>query len=83
MPIISMFDGMKIIMRGIGREHNPPHFHVESGSYACMVDIRTGEIIEGTLPKNKRQLLEKWFSLHQEELYNIWKTQEFVRIAPL
>lgn len=81
-PVISMFAGMKISMNFIEREHNPPHIHVVSGEHSCMIDIRTGEFVEGNLPKKKKEIIKEWVSLHQEELLFIWNSQEFIRIEP-
>ncbi len=50
MPTISMFYGIIIRLYFAPGEHNPPHFHAFYGESKASVDIRTGEIIDGSLP---------------------------------
>ena len=47
------------------------------------IEIKTGEILDGNLPKKALALVSKWVHLHQGELLDIWETQEFKEIAPL
>ena len=50
MPTISMFYGIIIRLYFAPGEHNPPHFHAFYSEFKASVDIRTGEVIEGSLP---------------------------------
>jgi hypothetical protein len=45
-----MFFGIIIRMYFAPGEHPPPHFHAYYNEYKAIVDIRTGDIIEGSLP---------------------------------
>lgn len=83
MPVISRFCGMIIKMYFRQSEHNPPHFHVKFGEYLAIFDIQENVMIEGNLPKKEQKLINEWVDLHQEELMEIWKTQEFKKLAPL
>jgi len=51
------------------------------------VDIRTGDIIEGSLPPRQRKLVAAWAELHQEDLMANWNLvmngDEPFRIQPL
>jgi hypothetical protein len=59
-----------------GREHGVPHFHVEGPDFRCSVDIRTFDLIVGTVPvaalnaaivwarKNRTTLMIKWRELN-------------------
>lgn len=49
MPEISRFYG--IIIRMFYNDHNPPHFHVIYQENEALIDIRTLEIIEGSIRK--------------------------------
>ncbi|MFA9562033.1 MAG: DUF4160 domain-containing protein [Nitrospirota bacterium] len=46
-----------------------------------------GEILSGTLPRNKMKLVEAWIEIHQEELMADWKLavegQQLFKIGPL
>ena len=83
MPIIARFNGMVIKMYFQQSEHNPPHFHVIFGEYSGFIDIRTFEMIEGDLPNRELSLVLKWARKHQNELMEIWITQEFKKIPPM
>jgi len=40
-------------------------------------------IIDGSIPKKCRQLVREWAELHQDELIEMWDTQNFHTIQPL
>ena len=73
MPTISMFYGIIVRMYFAPGEHNPPHFHAYYNEYKASVDIRTCEIIEGSLSHRQRKLVLAWAELHQEELLANWR----------
>ena len=73
MPTIAMFYGIIIRMYFAPGEHNPPHFHVYYNEFRASVDIRTGEMIEGNLPRKQQKLVMAWAELHQEELRANWR----------
>lgn len=54
-------------------EHPPPHFHVRFGGIWAVINIRTGELIDGYLPRNKLKKIEKWRILHLQELLANWE----------
>jgi len=49
MPILSVFFG--IIVRMWHDDHPPPHIHVEYQGFEALVDIRTGDVTTGRLPR--------------------------------
>ena len=81
MPEISRFLGIIISM--YFDEHNPPHFHVQYNEFRASMAIGDLNIIAGSLPAKVRGLVEEWAELHQEELWNMWKTQDFHKVKPL
>jgi hypothetical protein len=83
MPIISAFYGLIIKMFFMQSEHNPPHIHVIYGEYVGIIDIKTLEMIEGDLPNRALSMAKEWTKEHQDELLNIWNTQEFKKLPPL
>jgi hypothetical protein len=64
-------------------EHNPPHIHVIYGEYDGLIDIQTGEMIEGDLPERALALTKEWVSRHKTDLLEIWNTQQFRHLPPL
>ena len=57
MPILSMFYGIIVRMyKELGGKHNMPHIHAEYAGEEVVMSL-DGEIIEGSIPKNKLKLL--------------------------
>ena len=67
----------------LAAEHNPPHIHVIYGEDVAEIEIKTGEIIYGSLPAKAQSMVREWVSLHRDELEEMWETQEFRNIPPL
>lgn len=83
MPILSRFYGIVIRMYFQQAEHNPPHIHALYGDDMAEVDIKTGEIIEGSLPPKALMMVREWIELNKKDLLHMWETQEFKKLAPL
>ncbi len=88
MPTISMFYGLIVRMYYFDNQrHKMPHIHVHYQNDAAVIEIPTGELLEGSLPKRKRKLVDAWIEIHQEELMADWQlatTGESVfKIEPL
>jgi hypothetical protein len=83
MPEISRFYGIIIKMFFMQHEHNPPHIHALYGEYVSVINIATGEVIEGDLPGKALALVLEWLSLYRDELMAIWQTQNFKKLPPL
>ena len=83
MPVIARFYGVVIKMYFRQSEHNPPHIHAIYGEYIGAIDIRPADMIEGDLPKRALKMVQEWVSQHEQELMNMWKTQEFTELPPL
>ena len=66
MPEISRFFG--IIIKMFIDDHFPPHFHAEYAEHKAIINIKTGELIEGGLPSKQMKLVQAWAILHEEEL---------------
>lgn len=87
MPTISVFFGIIIRMyRELGGKHNIPHIHAEYSGEEVVVSL-DGDILEGSIPKNKQKLVDAWIEIHHEDLEANWKLlsegQQFFRIDPL
>ena len=83
MPILSRFYGITIRMYFQQAEHNPPHVHAVYGSEMAEIMIQTGEILEGNLPPKALVLVREWLNDNEDELLEIWETQQFRKIEPL
>ena len=87
MPIVSMFYGIIVRMyKELGGKHNMPHIHAEYAGEEVVMSL-DGEIIEGSIPKNKLKLLVAWMEIHKDDLEANWKIlqegEQFYKIDPL
>jgi len=64
-------------------EHNPPHVHAIYGEDMAALAIKSRAVIEGGLPPKALSLVTEWLELHEDELLEIWETQEFKQLPPL
>ena len=83
MPVLSKFYGIIIRMYFQQAEHNPPHIHALYGDDMAEVDIRTGGIIEGSLPPKALAMVREWIEINRKDLMHMWETQEFKKLSPL
>lgn len=74
MPEISRFFG--IIIGMYYNDHPPPHFHAKYGNYEVLVNIETGEIIRGRIPRRALGLIQEWRELHKDQLLADWGLAE-------
>lgn len=79
MPEVCRFYG--IVIRMFYSDHNPPHFHVEYGNDVALIEIATGSVLEGSLPRRALNLVTEWVELQREALSQNW--QHALRHEPL
>jgi len=82
-----MFYGIIVRMyKELGGKHNMPHIHAEYAGEEVVMSL-DGEIIEGSIPKNKLKLLVAWMEIHKDDLEANWKIlqegEQFYKIDPL
>ncbi|MBQ7569583.1 MAG: DUF4160 domain-containing protein [Synergistaceae bacterium] len=53
------------------------------GDYVGVINIKTLELLEGDLPPKALAMIKEWAGAHQDELLEIWDTQNFKRLPPL
>jgi hypothetical protein len=70
MPRISQFYGIAVYM--YYRDHAPPHFHAIYGEHDAEIEIATGNVIQGALPKRAKALVSEWVQMHRDELKLNW-----------
>ena len=75
MPEISRFYG--ILIKMFFADHLPPHFHAEYAEFKAKIEIETGEVIKGELPRRALRLVQDWAEIHKDELmYNYHESQK-------
>ena len=53
-------------------DHGRPHIHVEYQGQEALIDIGTGAVLAGGLPKRALTLVRQWWVDHVEELAQNW-----------
>jgi hypothetical protein len=85
MPELSRFFG--IVVGLFYREHGRPHFHAVYGEFEAVLDIETGMVLSGQLPRRALALVREWQDLHKSELLENWdlarQHQPLKKISPL
>lgn len=71
MPEICRFLG--IVVRMYYDDHPPAHFHARYGGHEAKIEIATGAVIAGNLPRRAMALVWEWWELHQQELDTCWE----------
>ncbi len=74
MPTISMFYGIIIRMYFFdNQQHSLPHIHAHYQEHNAIIEIPSGKVIEGKLPKPKQKLVDAWVEIHRDELVADWE----------
>ena len=71
MPRICEFYGILIYM--YYQDHAPPHFHALYAEHEAEVEIESGRIMRGSLPRRAQRLVEEWAQSHRLELEEDWR----------
>jgi hypothetical protein len=74
MPELCRFYGIIVYM--FTKDHSPPHFHAKYGEFRGLINIESGELIEGNLPNRALRLLKEWIELHKQELKRNWEESQ-------
>ncbi|MCC7375305.1 MAG: DUF4160 domain-containing protein [Verrucomicrobiales bacterium] len=82
MPEISRFYG--IVIRLYYRDHPPAHFHAIYGEHEALVEIETGTVNRGWIPKTALELVNQWRMIHLQELREDWsRARQQMPILPI
>ena len=80
MPTVSEFFGIRIEMRYLPKEHNPPHIHAFYGDTKGVIDIQTLDVLKGNLNSRTIKLIKEWITEHKIKLLEMWNTQRIEKI---
>jgi hypothetical protein len=83
MPVIARFYGILIKMYFSQSEHGTPHFHAVYGEFNGVFSIESLEMIEGDLPSRAQRLVKEWAARYQQELRQMWESQEYKQLPGL
>ena len=84
MPLLTSFYGIILTMNFA--DHSPAHFHARFAEFKATFDL-DGEMLNGSMPDNKKALIKAWAILHKDELSANWilasNKESVIRIEPL
>lgn len=55
------------------RDHGIAHFHARDGDDEVVIDIASGESLQGGLPPRQTRLVREWTEIHRLELLEAWQ----------
>jgi hypothetical protein len=70
MPTVAIVEGVNI--QFFAREHPPPHFHAVFAEYRAQIDIRSLDVLRGSLPPAKLAVVVSWAETRREALMHAW-----------
>jgi len=82
-PEITRFYGIIIKMFFKPKEHEPSHIHALYGEFVGIIDISSGKMVKGDLPKRAQELVEEWILQQGDKLQKMWDTQKVYKLPPL
>ncbi len=53
------------------------------GAEEAVMELMDFNVVDGQIPKKCHQLVREWAEMHQDELIEMWDTQNFHSIEPL
>ena len=69
------------------KQHHTPHIHAQYQDDNAVFDIKSGEIITGSIPNKCRKLVQAWIEIHKDELFADWELaingERVFKIKPL
>ena len=48
------------------------NFEFKYAEFTAVIDIQTGDVLEGDLPRNKMKLVQAWLEIHRDEIVADW-----------
>jgi hypothetical protein len=61
------------VIRMYFRDHNPPHFHVDTPEAKAVVAIRTLEVIDGEVDRRALREATDWAEANYDRLWEAWR----------
>jgi hypothetical protein len=54
-------------------DHNPPHFHIYTPDMGAVMDLRTFEVIEGSVDRRAEAEARDWAKANVDRLWGLWE----------
>ena len=70
MPTIAIIDSIRILI--YYNDHMPPHFHAEYNEFEVLIEIKSLQILAGSLPAKQMKRVLRWAKDNKTILLNKW-----------
>lgn len=70
MPVVAQIDGIRIEF--YFDDHPPLHFHARQAEHIAAIDIRSLEVLHGSLPPGPLRATLGWAETRQDALLRAW-----------
>lgn len=81
LPVLAEFEGIKIEMYYMGREHNPPHIHAIYGEYSASYSLVDNKLMDGHLPNKQDKAVKTWLNKNSVVILEQWNSQNITKIG--
>ena len=71
MPIIVRLQ--YCVIRMYFKDHNPPHFHIDTPDQRALMTIRTLEMYEGEVNPRAEREAREWAEANYDRLWSLWR----------
>ncbi|MBR3781379.1 MAG: DUF4160 domain-containing protein [Clostridia bacterium] len=71
---IGKVNGISFIVHTNEKNHTLPHIHAVYGEYNISIEISTGKVLDGNLPRKNQKIAIAWVLKNKENLLNTWST---------
>ena len=78
---VGTVNGIKFVVRSKENCHSVPHVHAEYGEHQISIDIITGEVRSGNLPKKNQKIATDWVKTHRQQLLDAWDNMALSAIS--
>ncbi|MFN0114491.1 MAG: DUF4160 domain-containing protein [Paracoccaceae bacterium] len=74
MPIIVRLQ--YCVIRMYFRDHNPPHFHIDTTKGRALMAIRSLEVFEGEVEPRAERGAREWAGVNRDRLWSAWEANK-------
>lgn len=75
--------GISFYVRTRETNHVLPHIHASYDKYFISIEIETGKILDGNLPKKQQKFAVEWVKNHKQDLLGIWNNIAVTAVSNL
>ena len=71
--LVGKVKGISFVVHSNEQNHCIPHVHAGYGEYEVSIDIITGKVLVGNIPKKNQKIAVDWVKKNRDKLLSDWK----------